>query len=183
MRRFYWGDVIAHGHGHAVHGVPLPGVHLPVRRGEQVEQGLPGRLRHGAQPPVQAALGEHAPDVAVFAQEQAARLLVAAEEGGGGERDGQYLRGGHLCLGVIFVTPGAKEVVAQAVNRDDLSNLVSHGRPPGQWWVVLPLYRKARPCTPSKKRNLGYLSYRGASHGSPRGKHPALFPDRVNKPP
>ena len=127
-------DVITDRHGHAVHGVLLALVEPLVRLGQQGEQGLPRGLRDGVQAAAEAARRQGAPHVAVLGQDQGRQPVVAPDAGGGHEGDGHDLGGGHPGLRVVPVAPGAQEVVAQAVDRDDLcgeirGKIVGHGCP------------------------------------------------------
>lgn len=56
----------------------------------------------------------------MLAQERGAQALVADEEGGGDQSDGHDLGVAHLGLRVILVAPGAQEVVAKAVECDNI---------------------------------------------------------------
>lgn len=108
--------------------------------GQQCEQGLPERRWDFMQATVEAAFGEHRLDVAVVSEEHAAVLLVARKQGRGNKSDGHDLRGRQLGLRGVLVASGRKKIVAQAVNRDDLSDRMGHGRSPEKCWVGLSLY-------------------------------------------
>lgn len=69
---------------------------------------------------------EHPPHVAVFAQEGGAQALIVAEEGGGDQGDGCDFGVAHLGLRIVFIASGAEEVVAKAVECD---NMFLHGGP------------------------------------------------------
>lgn len=130
---------------------------LLVGSGEQPEEGLPDGLRDRMQPPVDVALARYPLDVAVLLKEAAAPVLVPAEQDRGDRGRDHHLGGRDLGLRGIRVAPNAKEVVAQAVNRGDLSNLAGRGRPPAEWWVVLLLYQRLghAPGASEEKSKLG----------------------------
>jgi hypothetical protein len=64
---------------------------------------------------VEPALGYHGGHVAVLVEEEAASVDIAAEEGAGCEGHRHHLGGGESGLGIIMVSGGLQELVAQVV--------------------------------------------------------------------
>jgi hypothetical protein len=106
---------------YAVYGIDALWIGKLGRLPQQPQHPLPEDFRDGVPAAIEAALGEHRLDVAMLFEEASALFLVAVEEGGGHKGCGHDLGGTHPGLGIIAPAAYPQEVIAEAVDRDDLS--------------------------------------------------------------
>jgi hypothetical protein len=85
--------------------------------GQQREQSLPQRRIDGVvQAAVEVALANHGGHVAILFEEETGLLEVGSEEGGGHQRYSDNFGGGQVGLGIVSMSEGLQELVAQIVD-------------------------------------------------------------------